>query len=70
MWNPEVLPAKKMIIVWCNPIYPFIELVRAPILGKSPSFMIVGASITLTIIAAFVAFKLFARYRARIIYWL
>lgn len=70
MWKPEVLSANKIIIVWGNPIYPFLELIRAPILGKSPPPIMFALSIIITAIILVCTITVFTRYRSRIIYWL
>lgn len=70
MWNPDVIPANKLFIVWGNPIYPFIEMIRAPLLGNLPSFSIIATSLGITLLTVMFSFMLFMRYRSRIIYWL
>jgi ABC-type polysaccharide/polyol phosphate export permease len=70
MWNPSVLPTNKLFVVWGNPIYPFIEMIRAPLLGTLPSFSIVATSLGITLFTVMFSFIVFTRYRSRIIYWL
>lgn len=70
MWNPSVLPANKLFFVWGNPIYPFVEMIRAPLLGNLPSFSIVVTSLGITLLTVMFSFVIFVRYRSRIIYWL
>lgn len=70
MWKPEVLPVNKLFFVWGNPIYPFIEIVRAPLLGQLPSFSIMMSSLGITLLTIMFSFIIFTRYRSRIIYWL
>jgi ABC-type polysaccharide/polyol phosphate export permease len=52
-----------------NPYFHFIEIVRQPILGGSASAESWAAVSAITVIGFIVAFTLFARYRARIAYW-
>ncbi len=70
MWNPDVLPANKLFVVWGNPIYPFIEIIRAPLLGNLPSLSIIAASLGITLLTILISFIIFMRYRSRIVYWL
>jgi ABC-type polysaccharide/polyol phosphate export permease len=70
MWNPSVLPANKLFFVWGNPIYPFIEMIRAPLLGNLPSLQIIVTSLGITLLTIMCSFIVFVRYRSRIIYWL
>ncbi len=70
MWNPSVLPANKLFFVWGNPIYPFVEMIRAPLLGNLPAFSIIATSLGITVLTIIFSFIIFTRYRSRIIYWL
>ncbi|HXM81116.1 MAG TPA: ABC transporter permease [Burkholderiales bacterium] len=69
MWRKEMLGHYQ----WAadvNPLYHLIEIVRAPLLGQSPanlSWMVVAM---LTLGGFAVTMPLFARYRARIAYWI
>lgn len=70
MWMPGLLPDRYHFAVAYNPFANFVSLIRSPLLGQPlPSH-------TLLMLAAFtiiglVLFKfLFAKARARIIYWL
>lgn len=70
MWNPAALPANKFYFVSLNPFYSFLELIRAPLLGKLPSASILLTVLGITAIGIIFSFRLFMRYRSRIIYWL
>lgn len=70
MWNPSVLPSNKLFFVWGNPFYPFVEIIRAPLLGTLPSTTIILSTLCITFIGIIFSFNLFMRYRSRIIYWL
>jgi lipopolysaccharide transport system permease protein len=70
MWTPEVLNEKNQFIINLNPFYAFLEMIRAPLLGKAPSLMNISVVFTMTILGMLLSFSLFSRYRARIIYWL
>ncbi len=70
MWEPDVLPAQDKIFVALNPFYAFIEMIRAPLLGKLPTLQNVGMVLAMTVLGGLFAAKMFTRYRARIVYWL
>ncbi len=70
MWSADILPAKERIFVELNPFYAFLEVVRQPLLGRLPTLGNVGMTLIVTLLGAAVSFKMFARYRARIVYWL
>lgn len=69
MYRPDALPRDLVFFVHLNPIYYFIEIVRAPLLGIAP---VMGAYVILTVMAVaglLAAFLLFTRARRRIPYW-
>lgn len=70
MWSPTILPQKDQIFVYLNPVYSYIELIRAPLIGNAPSLLNVGITLFMTLIGLLICSRLFTRYRARIIYWL
>lgn len=68
IWKPSLL-GPQSYLAHLNPLYAFVDLVRAPLLGETPdpiSWMVV-AGITLAGWAFAIMF--FARFRARIPYW-
>jgi ABC-type polysaccharide/polyol phosphate export permease len=69
IWKPSALPDRPHVAQW-NPLYHFVETMRAPLLGEVPP-----ASSWLTVIAITVAgwilcLVVLQRYRRRIAYWL
>jgi ABC-type polysaccharide/polyol phosphate export permease len=68
LWQPQLLGRHQWAAAW-NPLYHFLEIVRAPLMGMptSPVSWTVVLGITLT--GCLVTLALFARYRARIAYW-
>ncbi|MCE3237214.1 MAG: hypothetical protein K0R24_195 [Gammaproteobacteria bacterium] len=70
MWNPAILPLQDRYIVFLNPFYAFIELIRAPLLGTIPAgYTLIMVSIV-TLMGLLFSLKMLTRYRARIVYWL
>jgi lipopolysaccharide transport system permease protein len=70
MWQPAILGDKHQFIVNLNPIYPFVEFVRAPLVGSLPSLHNFAYGALITLIGLFICTKMFVRYRSRIVYWL
>jgi ABC-2 type transport system permease protein len=67
-WTPGALPSRELF-VHLNPFYYLIEVVRAPLLGQTPPLFIWLVVIAMNCVGALVAIAFFARYRARIAYW-
>lgn len=68
MWKAEML-GPNMIFAKINPIFHFLEIVRQPLLGGAiPTFSWL-AVIVITGVGYLAAIVAFARFRARIAYW-
>ncbi|WP_429041486.1 ABC transporter permease [Bradyrhizobium elkanii] len=67
-WKPELLKSKTYITDF-NPFFHLLEIVRAPLLGTIPTEQNYLAVLLITLINVVVAAAFFARYRARIAYW-
>jgi lipopolysaccharide transport system permease protein len=70
MWNPSTLPEKDWFIVAFNPFYAFVELIRKPLLGMTPSLTSLLMVSVVTIVGIIVCMGMFTKYRSRIVYWL
>ena len=68
IWMPELMPGRALVLDF-NPLYHFVELVRAPLLGQVPGFVSWLAVSGITLGGWLVAFVLLRRYRWRIAYW-
>ena len=69
MWDPKVLADRKWIAD-INPIFHFIELMRAPILGNAfPSTSWIAVIFT-TLVMLLLALLSLTRFRHRVAYWL
>jgi ABC-2 type transport system permease protein/lipopolysaccharide transport system permease protein len=69
IWTPDLLSAKNRYLDF-NPFYHYVEIVRAPLLGKplpDHAWAIVAAITTVGLVASL---ALFARFRSRIVFWL
>lgn len=68
MWKAEML-GRNIFVAKLNPLFHFLEIVRKPLLGgeiPTVSWLVV---IAITCGGYLVALAVFARYRARIAYW-
>jgi len=70
MWNPNILSARSRIIVYVNPFYSFLEMIRQPLLGHAPTVFNTVVTLAATLLGMLLCFRLLSKYRARIIYWL
>ena len=57
------------LFVHLNPFFHLVEIVRFPLLGQPPRFSTWVAIISMNVVGAVVALIFFAKYRARIAYW-
>ena len=69
IWMPELLGPRDYL-AHANPFFHLIEMVRAPLLGSTPSMETVAVALAITAINGLIAMTLFARYRNRIAYWI
>ncbi|WP_061976555.1 ABC transporter permease [Aureimonas sp. AU20] len=68
LWDPKLVP-QRAVFLQANPFYHFIEIIRAPLLGRVASLENWTICLGLTAVLGFLAFHFFARYRPRIAYW-
>ena len=71
IWMPRLLEARgAAVFLDANPLYHLMEIVRAPLLGQSPTLMNWSVSIVLLIVGWSVTVVLYNKYKKRIAYWL
>lgn len=70
MWNPALLAEKYQPLIACNPFYAFVELIRAPLIGRSVPALEYLVVIITTFLGMILALRLLTKYRSRIVYWL
>lgn len=68
MWKPEML-REQAWVVYLNPIFHFIEILRTPLTGSPVPLLSWGAALGITLSVFVVAMGFFARFRGRIAYW-
>ena len=69
LWRPDLLGGKRQFLIDYNPVYYFIEIVRAPLLGHMPPIGYWKVTILATFAATLFVFPLFRRFRGRVAYW-
>lgn len=69
MW-PAATLGDHTLIADINPIYHFLEIVRAPLLGGTPHLLSWTVSIGAAVLGPILAIILFHRFSQRIVYWL
>jgi len=67
-WTPESLKGRE-IFVNLNPFYYLLDIVRLPLLGEAPPASMWLVVVAIACLTGIVAVIFFARYRARIPYW-
>jgi lipopolysaccharide transport system permease protein len=67
MWKPELLQNRSLFEF--NPFYQLVEIVRAPLLGATPSLDTCFAVLLISLINIAISGAIFIRFRARIAYW-
>lgn len=70
MWMPDQLPPHVAWLTAANPLASVLAVARDPLLGHVPAAHDYLLSIGLAVIGLAVAIPFFARFRARIVYWL
>lgn len=68
MWKPELL-GSRMFVAKFNPLYLFIEVVRAPVYGYLPGAKVYLGVAIMTVVLYALAIPLLIRFRQRIAFW-
>jgi ABC-type polysaccharide/polyol phosphate export permease len=69
MWKQEQLPHEVSWLVDVNPFANLLRLIREPLLGHVPTASAYLMGIALIVVGFSVTIPIFARFRARIVYW-
>jgi len=69
-WQRKQILADYHFVVDYNPFASLLSVVSSPILGKVPTMFEYGMCLVMALVVGLVAIPFFARYRARIVYWL
>jgi ABC-type polysaccharide/polyol phosphate export permease len=68
LWSIDHLGRHRWAALW-NPLYHFLEVVRAPLLGAAITPLTWSVVLCVTVGGWLLTLLLFSRYRARIAYW-
>jgi len=68
MWKPQMLGRHEWAVN-LNPLYHFLEILRAPLLGGPVSMVSWAVVAGITVVGYSVMLALYSRFRARIAYW-
>jgi homopolymeric O-antigen transport system permease protein len=67
-WHPQSLGVERWVVDY-NPLFAALDVIRAPILGVTPSPYSWPVLLVTTAVGSVFTFLFFARWRARISYW-
>ena len=70
LWMPSSVPARAKLLLYLNPFFHMIDVVRAPLLGQLPQWYSWPGLLLWTGGCAILAMVLFTRSRRLVIYWL
>ncbi|QXM25015.1 ABC transporter permease [Elioraea tepida] len=68
LWKPELLNELQVLLP-LNPFYVLMQTVRGPLLENGAPPLIWACAVLYTILTSAIAFGFFARFRARIAFW-
>jgi len=68
MWKATMLGQHQWAANF-NPLFHFLEIVRAPLMNSDPALVSWLVAIGITVVGFTVALAMFSRFRARIAYW-
>jgi ABC-2 type transport system permease protein/lipopolysaccharide transport system permease protein len=69
LWEPRLIGARRFVLVDYNPVYYFIEIIRAPLMGHAPPVGFWKVTVIITLALTAIAFPIFRRFRGRLAYW-
>ena len=69
IWKADLLSPERQALLPINPFFCLLEIVRAPLLGATPSALVYAAAIGYSAALLALAWMLFARVRGRIAFW-
>ncbi len=70
MWRSDQLQGNKQLVVLLNPFASLLRIISEPILGRLPGPTTYAAALLFVLVLAAIALPFFARFRARLVYWL
>ena len=70
MWMPNSLQISATWIIYCNPFYHFLNLIRAPLLNQSITSTNIIVTLLVTCLGFILYYLFLPRYKHRIVFWL
>jgi ABC-type polysaccharide/polyol phosphate export permease len=70
MWMPAFLPQHYQWVIFLNPVYQLIELMRGPLMGIGWSGVGFGLVACITVLGCCCFYYLVERYESKVIFWL
>jgi ABC-type polysaccharide/polyol phosphate export permease len=68
LWQASMLGSQQWV-AQINPLFHFLEIIREPLLGRPPALLSWAVAAVTTILGWTATLALFAKFRARIAYW-
>jgi ABC-type polysaccharide/polyol phosphate export permease len=69
-WSPDQLGPRFAKLVDFNILFHFVEIIRAPLLGRPPKPWTYGVVLLCTLVGWSVTIMIYSRFRRRLAYWL
>lgn len=70
-WVPTQMGGlRSTLFVNCNPVYHYINIIRAPLLGTAPTLINWIFVLSITLILAGISFWFFAKHQRKLIFWI
>ena len=69
IWKPELLKGSALELLWLNPFYTLLEIVRGPLLGEEVALNVWVSALGYSAVLIGLAWALFSRTRARLAFW-
>jgi ABC-2 type transport system permease protein/lipopolysaccharide transport system permease protein len=69
LWRPDQVPGREFVYE-LNPFFYFVQVIREPLEGVSPSLFVWAVAVGLTAVGFLVSLLFYSRFRNRIVYWL
>lgn len=69
IWKPELLQGSAADLLWLNPFYTLLEILRGPLLGTFPDWHVWASALAYSAALWLLAWLMFARVRGRLAFW-
>lgn len=69
-YHASIMTGVRRYIVDCNPIFPFVEMIRGPLLGYAMPMQYWPMAVGVTVVGLVLWFLFFSMFRKRIAFWI